>query len=199
MAEHDPYASPYHLVEVPGLPQVVSSNWPMPLPMPSVDFVEWRRPSSMTGAFWFWLAAILLAVIGLPGVFALDHEAYAGSLMNEPVPSGEPAFTRDSAGFTAVYTSLVYGVVLAVMSIPYVIGLIRLRVGSSAARVLMAVLGGVGLIFGLVMLVLFAEGMEYANWVYGVIWSFLFLGSTLLGIVLMFLPASNTYVRGSGR
>jgi hypothetical protein len=199
MAEHDPYASPYHLVQLPGEPHVVGPSWPVPLPMPSADVVEWRRPSSMTGAFWFWLAATVLAVIGLPAVFALDHDAFAQSLIDDSIRNDGLPLTQAEAGFAAVFTALAFGSGLAVLAIPYVIGLIRLRAGASWARVLLAVLGGLGLGFGLIMLLVFARGLAYANWAYGVIWSLLFLGSTLLGIVLMFLPASNTYVRGSGR
>jgi hypothetical protein len=200
----DPYQSPYHLVQLPGQqPQqheVSLGGWPALMPMAPVDVLEWRRPSSMTSAFWFWLVATVLVVIGLPGVFVLDHDVFAQSLINDSIQNDAVPMTRAEAVFAAVFTAVVFGVGLAVLAIPYVIGFIRLRAGASWARVLLAVLGGMGLGFGLLMLAMFAtRALEYGNWVYGVIWSLLFLGSTLLGIVLMFLPASNAYVRGSGR
>jgi hypothetical protein len=200
MAEHDPFTSPYHQVQLPGQQQEQPPGWVSPVvtPMPSSQWEtgERRRPATLTASFWSWLTATALVVIGLPGVFALQHEQFAEVIMAES--AGEP-MDLPTARAAALVTSVLFGFGFLVLSTPYVVAFINLRGGKEWARVTLAILGALGLLFGLLMLAAFIGGAQDLNPVVGAVWAVLFMLSTVVAILLMFLPPSNDYVRGSRR
>jgi hypothetical protein len=200
MAEHEPFSSPYHQVQLPGQQQEQPPGWVSPVvtPMPSSEWGtrEWRRPATLTASFWSWIAATALVVVGLPGVFALQNEAFARIVMANQ--SGEP-IDEPTARFASLITAVLFGVGFLVLSTPYVVAFINLLGGKEWARVMLAILGALGLLFGLIMLAAFIGGAGELNPVYGVVWALLFLIATVVAIVLMFLPPSNDYVRGNRR
>lgn len=201
MAEHDPFTSPYHQVRLPGPQQEQPPGWVSPVvtPMPSSPWEtrDFRRPATLTASFWCWVAATLLIVLGLPGVFALQHEEFARVLM-EDTSSGEP-LDEVSARFAALAMSGLFAVGFAILSIPYVVAFFSLRGGKEWARIMLAILGGLGLIFGFTALLGFIGGVEDMSPVYGYLWAALFVLTTTVAVVLMFLPASNDYVRWNSR
>ncbi len=201
MAEHEPFASPYHQVQLPGQQQEQPPGWVSPVvtPMPSSPWetAEWRRPATLTASFWCWLAATLLIVVGLPGLFALQHEEFARVLM-EDSSSGEP-MDAATARVAALATSGIFAFGFAVASIPFVVGFLNLGGGKGWARVVLAILGGLGLLFGLGALAAFAGGVRDLSPEVGFLWCSVFLLTTAAAIVLMFLPPSNDYVRGNRR
>ncbi|WNV91033.1 hypothetical protein [Umezawaea sp. Da 62-37] len=201
MAQQEPFASPYHLVVLPGQEQEHPPGWVSPLvtpmPVPESDVMEWRRPATLTASFWCWLAATALVVLGLPGIFALDHDVFARSLVDDARVAGEEPVSRAEAVFAAIATSGVFVIAFALPAIPFVIGFVNLRAGKEWARILLTALGGFGLLLGLVGLAVFANGVEYLKWAYGVTWAAAFVATTALAIVLMHLPSANTYVRGT--
>ncbi|MEO6090369.1 MAG: hypothetical protein ABIQ18_45435 [Umezawaea sp.] len=200
MAEHDPFTSPYHQVQLPGQQQQPPPGWisPVAMPMPSSSWetAERRRPATLTASFWSWLTATVLVVIGLPGVFALQYERFADVLRADP--SGEP-MDVPTARVAALVTSVLFSIGFLVLSTPYVVAFINLRGGKEWARIMLAILGAFGLLFGLIMLAAFIGGAKDLNPVVGIFWVLLFMMSTAVAILLMFLPPSNDYVRGSRR
>lgn len=200
MSEPDPFASPYQVVRLPGQaqPPVDQSQmygWPAPMPSATLDQAAPARPATLTAAFWFWLAATLLVVFGLPAVLLTGAEAFAEDLYNtSQVEDPDPA-TMGEAQLGARLTFVLFGLGFAVLSVPYVIATVQLRRARNWARVLLSVLGGLGLLFGFGALIAFIEAPSWVNWLAGVIWSLVFIGAVLLGLVTMFLPASNTHVR----
>ncbi|PRY43422.1 hypothetical protein [Umezawaea tangerina] len=203
MAEQEPFASPYHLVVLPGQEQEHPPGWVSPLvtPMPvaAADALEWRRPATLTASFWCWLGATVLVVLGLPGIFALDHDVFAQSLVDDARAAGEEPVSRAEAVFGAIATSGVFAIAFALPAIPFVVGFVNLRGGKEWARVLLTSLGGFGLVLGLIGLAVSVHGVPYLKWTYGVTWAVAFVVTTALALVLMYLPASNTYVRGTSQ
>jgi hypothetical protein len=113
-------------------------------------------------------------------------------------PTGEP-MDLPTARIAALVTTILFGFGFLVLSIPYVVAFVNLRGGKEWARVTLAILGALGLMFGLLMLAAFIGGAEDLDPVVGAFWALLFMVSTAVAILLMFLPPSNDYVRGSRR
>jgi hypothetical protein len=203
MSEPDPFASPYQVVRLPGQqpqdPMPPMLGWPAPMPeLRDGHVVRPPRPTAVTIAFWCWLAAAALVVVGLPAVLLLGVDGLAQSIYVESRDSADP-MSMEAAKVGAWLTPVLFGFGFAVLSVPYVIAAAKLRGGRNWARVLLAVLGGFGLFFGLFTLAAFTGAPEWVNWLAGVVWSLLFLGCVLLGIITMFLPAANDFVRVGGR
>ncbi|MBP2339516.1 MFS family permease [Saccharothrix coeruleofusca] len=197
MSEPDPFASPFHPVHLPGEPSgPVPAGYGYPAPMPAAQPGPLaQRPVTTTASFWSWIAGALLTVLVLPGLYYLRLDLLGADLHAESQLDPTP-LTRAEADLLAAFLPLIYGAGLAVASVPFVVAAFKIRSGRNWARVTLAVLGGVAIVFGLLMLGLFASGtITYVPWLVGVAWSLAFLASVLLGIVAMFLPASNAYVR----
>lgn len=197
MAEPDPFASPYHPVHLPGQPggpTPVGYGYPVPMP-PAQPVRAVVRPATTTASFWSWITGALLTVLVLPGLFYLRLDLIGADLHADSLTTADP-LTRAEADLGAALTPLMFALAFAVAAVPFVIAAFKVRSGRNWARVLLAVLGGAAIVFGLLMLGLFASGeIPYVHWLVGVGWSLAFLASVLLGIVAMFLPASNAYVR----
>ncbi|TWP47758.1 hypothetical protein FKR81_30920 [Lentzea tibetensis] len=163
-----------------------------PVPMPSVTPYELKppRPATLTTASWVWLAATLLGVLSMPLLLWVNSESIATSIFEDSRHQPEP-LTLEEARITV--TVLVFLALFGalVLSIPFVIGALRLRSGKNWPRVMLSVLGGVTLIYDLA---LFAGSLAAGQWQYGVVMAVATAGLTIAGIVLMFLPPSNAYV-----
>ncbi|MEU4764979.1 hypothetical protein AB0H12_17145 [Actinosynnema sp. NPDC023794] len=203
MPEPDPFASPFHHVELPGQGP---SNTPLPpgfqlpAPMPPVGPADYapRRPVTATVASWSWIAGAVLVVLALPGLFYTGLDAFADDLVRDS--AGEPdALTRTEAEVAARLTPVLFALGFAVLSVPFVIAAAKLRSGRNWARILLTVLGLPVGAFGIVAMLMFASGVTYVDWVVGVAWSWAFLGVCALGFVAMYLPASNAYTRSVTR
>ncbi|WP_309118005.1 hypothetical protein [Saccharothrix sp.] len=221
MPEPDPFASPFHHVRLPGEPEPTTGygylgpmpgapepstnpyaapNYPVPTAYPyvsagSVHITALERPVALLVASWSWLVATVLVVIVLPGLFFVFPDVLADELYEDSQADIEP-MTRAEAEVVAQLTPMFFVAIFVVLAVPYVIAAIKLRGGRNWPRVLLAVLGAVGAVFGLGMLTAFATGsIPYVNWLVGTVWALLFLGAVFLGIVAMFVPPANAYVR----
>ncbi|MCC8244330.1 hypothetical protein [Saccharothrix luteola] len=203
MPEPDPFASPFHHVELPGQGR---SNTPLPpgfqlpAPMPPVGAADFapRRPVTATVASWSWIAGAVLVVLALPGLFYTGLDAFADDLVRDSAGETD-ALTRTEAEVAARLTPVLFALGFAVLSVPFVIAAAKLRSGRNWARILLTVLGLPVGAFGVVAMLVFASGVTYVDWVVGVAWSWAFLGVCALGFVAMYLPASNAYTRSVTR
>jgi lipopolysaccharide export LptBFGC system permease protein LptF len=195
MSEPDPFASPYHQVHLPGQPSApMPVGYGYPAPMPSLSVHELRRPTALTVAFWAWITGALLTVFALPGLYYTGIDAMVEDFYQD-ARNGAP-LSRGEAELTARLTPLAFMAFFAVLAVPFVVAAFKVRAGRNWARVTLAVLGGMALVFGLTALVTFAvEAIPYVHWSLGVAWALVFMGSVLLGVVTMFLPPANAYVR----
>lgn len=204
MSEPDPFASPFHHADVPGQGRSgtpLPPGYHLPAPMPAVGphEVAPRRPVTTTVASWSWIAGAALVVLGLPGLFYAGVDVLADDLLRDSATGATP-FTRGEAELSARFTPVLFAIAFAVLSVPFVIAAAKLRSGRTWARVTLTALTLPAGIFGLLALLMFAAGEQpYVPWVWGVAWSWAFLGVCALGFVAMYLPASNAYARAMAR
>ncbi|MFD0199331.1 MULTISPECIES: hypothetical protein [Saccharothrix] len=200
MPEPDPFASPFHQVDLPGQDRAdapLPPGFQLPAPMPPVDQHDFapRRPVTATVASWCWIAAAALVVLVLPGLFYTGMDGLADDLVRDSEAQPDP-MSRGEAELVAWFTPIPFAILFAVLSVPFLIAAAKLRAGRNWARITLTVLALPSAAFGLVaMLVSAADGMPHVHWLVGVAWSWVFLGACALGFVAMYLPASNTYTR----
>lgn len=166
-----------------------------PVPMPSVTSAELapKRPATLTAASWVWLAAALLGVVSLPLLLAANAEPIATDMFESSRHEPEP-LTMEEARITASVLAFLALFIGLVVSVPFVIGALKLRSGKNWTRVMLAVLGGVALLYNLA---LFIASLVAEHWQVGVVATLATAGLTLAGVVLMFLPPSNAFVSAS--
>ncbi|MEJ2856556.1 MULTISPECIES: DUF308 domain-containing protein [unclassified Saccharothrix] len=187
----NPYATP---TSAPN-PYAVPVGYPYVSAAADVHVKLFQRPMALLVSSWSWLAATVLVVLVLPALFFLDPDVHAAELYEESQTELEP-MTRAEAEIVAQITPMIFAVIFAVLAVPYVVAAIKLRGGRNWPRVVLAVLGALAAVFGLIMLAVFAGGaVPYVNWVAGTVWALLFLAAVFLGIVAMFVPPANAYVR----
>ncbi|MFI9007093.1 hypothetical protein ACIGNX_07685 [Actinosynnema sp. NPDC053489] len=204
MPEPDPFASPFHHVDLPGQERPdtpLPPGYRLPAPMPPVDAADLapRRPVTTTVASWCWLAGAALVVLALPALFYTGVDVLADDLVRDSATDDSP-MTRGEAELAARLTPVLFGLALAVLSTPFVLAAAKLRSGRTWARVALTALAPPAAAFGLVAMLVFASGeLPYVHWAVGVAWSWVFLGACALGFVAMYLPASNAYARAVTR
>ncbi|WP_433266061.1 hypothetical protein ACQPZF_39780 [Actinosynnema sp. CS-041913] len=203
MSEPDPFASPFHQVNLPGQPSTPMpagfAGYPLPMPEADSRALAPSRPAALTAAFWCWIVGTVLVVVVLPAVFTTGGGALADELHANSQTDPEP-MSHAEAEFAAQLTPVLFAFGFAVPAVLFVVAAVKLRSGRNWARVLLAVLGGLAVVFGLLALVGFASGeVRYADWLIGTVWALVFLASVMLGTVAMFLPPSNAYVRSVSR
>lgn len=204
MPEPDPFASPFHHADVPGQGQAdtpLPPGYQLPAPMPPVsgDDPAPRRPVTTTVASWCWIAGAALVVLGLPCLAYTGIDLLTDDLLRDSATADDP-ITRGQAELSARFTPIVFALAFAVLSVPFVIAAAKLRSGRNWARVLLTALTPLAGLFGLLAMLVFISGsLPYVQWVWGVVWSWAFLGVCALGFVAMYLPASNAYARAVTR
>jgi hypothetical protein len=204
MSEPDPFASPFHHADVPGQgrsdsPLPPGFQLPAPMPPVSSDDLAPRRPVTTTVASWCWIAGAALVVLGLPGLAYTGIDVLTDDLLRDSATANDP-ISRGQAELSARLTPVVFALAFAVLSVPFVIAAAKLRSGRNWARVTLTVLATPAAVFGLLAMLVFVSGsLPYVQWVWGVVWSWVFLGVCALGFVTMYLPASNAYTRAVTR
>lgn len=201
MSESDPFASPYHQVNVPGQPNAPmppGSGWPAPMPPVDARDLSVPRPLTMTVSFWCWMAGTLLVVVVLPGLFYTAVDVLTADLLSDAAAENEP-LTTNGAELIARLMPAFFAAGFAIAAVPFVLCAVKARSGRNWARVVLTVLGALGILFGLIMLIAFTSDQLPVHWVLGAAWTFVFLTACVLGIVAMYLPASNAYVRSVTR
>ncbi|WHT19044.1 hypothetical protein N8J89_39145 [Crossiella sp. CA-258035] len=112
------------------------------------------RPQQVELAFWVWVAGAVIYVIGSVLGYLGSKEQLAGlqefqrSQVNNLPPELQERFaqTMESAGGTALIVGMVFGIIMAGL---FVMFAVFMRNGRNWARVVLTVLGGLGILSGL--------------------------------------------------
>lgn len=139
------------------------------------------RPQEVEISFWLWIATFVLGVVGAVAAYSQINQIRADAI--NQVLAQNPAADQSTIE-SAMTNGLVVGVVLALLvMVAEVVFVFLMRGGRNWARIVLAVLGGLGVVFGLIVL---ATG---AGSVIGLLQLLLLIGA----IVTMFLPAANAW------
>ncbi|WP_329788774.1 hypothetical protein V1227_30405 [Lentzea sp. DG1S-22] len=200
---HDPWANPgddvqwqnpagaYPVAPQPGgqyqVSHVGQESFSM-APLPPVQPYEMAppRPATITAAAWTWIAGAVLSVAVLPVMLLTNADFFVNGdrvLSEEDRQAGE-------LGLRVMAT--LFGFAMLVAAAPYVAFAIVLRNGQNWARILLTILGVLG-ILSMMAITFIAVGGEV--WQPAVTMTIVTTGLTVAALVLQFLPASNRYVR----
>lgn len=166
-------------------------QWPMPPPPPS-DYsvppsipVRGPRPRVVEISFWLWIIDLVIAVIGCVVAFSqLDRiraEAINRVLVQTP--------TLDRGSIENVATAVLIGTVAVVLLfvIAEIVFVFLMRGGRNWARIVLAVVGGLGVLFEIIGL----AGLTGSMLAVALAQLLLILGA----IATMFAPAANAWFR----
>ncbi|MFD4643029.1 hypothetical protein ACFWN2_37365 [Lentzea sp. NPDC058436] len=144
------------------------------------------RPPTITAAMWIWIAGALLSVAVVPVLLLVNADHLI---------AGDRTITEESrrAGELGLRTiAVMSGFGMLVAAAPYIAFAVVLRNGQNWARILLTILGGLGI---LSMIVTLALELQLPVWQPGAAICVVVIGLTVAAVVLQFLPASNRYVR----
>jgi hypothetical protein len=144
------------------------------------------RPATITAAMWIWIAGAVLSVAVIP-VLLLANVDY---FLNED--SGNTEADRQANELGVKTMAVMLGFAMLVAAAPYVAFAIVLRNGQSWARILLTILGVIGI---LSMVAITFISLSSQVWQPSVVISVVVIGLTVAAVVLQFLPASNRFVR----
>jgi hypothetical protein len=151
-----------------------------------------NRPKEVDTSFWLLISAVVLYWLS----FAISYSRQEGrDEAIRQILAGNPALDRATAeNFATVVLTVVLVFGLFIAAVLIVSGFL-MRGGRSWARIVLAVVGGVVLLFGLIGLLL-APTMGFAgvsglSYVLGLLPFLLLAGA----IVMMFRPAANAWFR----
>jgi hypothetical protein len=181
----NPYSTPAH-----GTYQVQAMNQGFPMqPLPSVLPQELApaRPETITAAMWIWIAGAVLSVAVIPLLLLMNID-----FLLDQDSSIRTREDRQAAEFGVRAVALVSGVAMLVAAAPYIAFAIVLRNGHNWARILLTILGVLGIISMTVTLII---GLGAQSWQAGVTVCIVVIGLTVAAVVLQFLPPSNRFVR----
>ncbi|MDQ4104488.1 MAG: hypothetical protein M3186_12535 [Actinomycetota bacterium] len=143
------------------------------------------RPKEVEISFWLWISTIVLGLVGsVPILFQFDQ------LRTQTISqmlAADPALDRstiESVATGALVTGAVIGLLLVVAQVIFVF---LMRGGRNWARIVLAVLGGLVVLFGLVGFAGTTGAMSAGS----LLQLLLLIGA----IVTMFLPAANAWFR----
>lgn len=146
------------------------------------------RPKEVETSFWLWISTYVLGVVGLilsyPQIQDIQAQVMSQAFAEDP--------TLDRATFESAMTvGFAFGLGLLLLFLAVqIIFVFLMRGGRNWARIVMAVLGGLFLLFGLVGLLLGpTSGSGFS--VLGLLQVLLVTGA----IVMMFRPAANLWFR----
>ncbi|MFS8098038.1 hypothetical protein LFM09_12925 [Lentzea alba] len=142
-----------------------------------------QRPSTITAAMWIWIAGAVLSVAVIPLLMFANVDAMI---------AGETGSDRQAAELGVQATAIMAGFGMLVAASPYVAFAIVLRNGHNWARIVLTLLGMLGIV---TMISITIVGLQAPVWQVGVAMSIVVIGLTVAAVVLQFLPASNKYVR----
>lgn len=140
------------------------------------------RPREVEISFWLWIATFVLGVIGFITLYSrIRAELIAQALAQNPAADQS---TIESAAMSGFAVGIVLGLLFAVAELVFVF---LMRGGRNWARIVLAVFGGLGVLFGLFSLAV----NPAAGSITGLLQLLLLIGA----IVAMFLPAANAWFR----
>jgi uncharacterized membrane protein len=153
----------------------------MTTPRPQAE----TRPKEVEISFWLWISTIVLGLVGsVPIFFQFDQlraQAINQTLANDPTLDRS---TIESVTTGALVAGAVIGLLLVVAQLLFVF---LMRGGRNWARIVLAVLGGLVVLFGLIGF----AGTTGAMGAGSLLQLLLLIGA----IVTMFLPAANAWFR----
>ncbi|MGH3874575.1 MAG: hypothetical protein ACRDSR_24255 [Pseudonocardiaceae bacterium] len=142
------------------------------------------RPKEVDTSFWLWLTTVALGFIGVLGSYPqlerLQREAAERALAEDPT------LDRSSMESVMAAVPVVVVVIVLLFVLAELVVVFLMRGGRNWARIVLAVLGGLGVLFGLIGLT--AGGLASI----GSLLQLLILGGA---IVTMFLPPANAWFR----
>lgn len=142
------------------------------------------RPATITAAMWIWIVGAVLAIAVVPTLIIANADAI--------VAAERTASDREAAELGTRVLAVMAGFGMLVAAAPFIAFAIVLRNGQSWARILLTILGGLGLVSMLVVLLI---AVQTEAWQAGVVLSIVVMGLTIAAVTLQFLPVSNRYVR----
>ncbi|MGH3824368.1 MAG: hypothetical protein ACRDRA_16290 [Pseudonocardiaceae bacterium] len=144
-----------------------------------------NRPKEVDASFWLWISAFVVSLLGTFFSYQQIKEIQAEAIRQALAENPELDQTAFESITTAAFSvGLVLGLLFLAVQIVFVF---LMRGGRNWARIVMAVLGGLSLLFGLIGLLSFSGPML----VTGLLQFLLLIGA----IVTMFLPAANAWFR----
>ena len=187
-----PYTGPYQNVGATHGAYEVHAVNNMGFPMPPLAPVLPQelappRPATITAAMWIWIAGAVLSVALVPMMLLINIDFLLDQ--DSTIRTRED---RQAAEFGVRAVALVSGFGMLVASAPYVAFAIVLRNGHNWARILLTILGVLGMIAMAVALIIVVDAQA---WQAGVAICIVVMGLTVAAVVLQFLPASNKFVR----
>ncbi|HWR46859.1 MAG TPA: hypothetical protein VN327_04445 [Pseudonocardiaceae bacterium] len=139
------------------------------------------RPKEVEISFWLWIATLVLGVVGAVAAYSQINQIRANTidraLAQNPAANQSMIERAATAGF-------VVGVVLVLLIVAAeLVFVFLMRGGRNWARIVLAVLGGLGVLFGLIGLAIGGGSVT------GLLQLLLLIGA----IVTMFLPSANAW------
>ncbi len=198
---HDPYGQQGGQPQQPGYPQQGYPQQPgYPPAAPPLSPGEMQRPprpQSVDTAFLLWLVGAGVGI--LSSIFALiTAQAYAKAVAEQVLGRSIDSAVLDSAvaSTSPAYGGTIFSIILFAVWIAIVF---QMRNGANWARIVLAVLGGLGVIGGVVSL--FTFGVLFSIGFFGVIqalFSLVSLAVTVGALIFMFKPDANHYFKAMG-
>lgn len=155
------------------------------------------RPKSVDTSFMLWLAAAACGIISSLLNFATAGDMVSHSTADALRDAGMP---EDQIGQMpgmegAVTAGVIFGVIFTLILLGAWIALVFLmRDGKNWARIVLAVLGGIGILFG--VLSLFGIGILISLGIFGILQALLSLaqlGLAIAAMIFMFKSDANAY------
>lgn len=183
----NPYSAPG---QAHGIYQVQTMNQGFPMqslaPVLPQELAP-SRPATITAAMWIWIAGAVLSIAVVPLLLLINIDFLLDQDSSIRTPED-----RQAAEFGVRAVALVSGIAMLVAAAPYIAFAIVLRNGHNWARILLTILGVLGII-SMTVTTIIALGAE--SWQAGVTICILVIGLTVAAVVLQFLPPSNKFVR----
>lgn len=145
------------------------------------------RPPTITAAMWIWIAGAVLSITVIPVLLLVNADFF---LAQDTAIVTEEERRAAELGLRAV--AAMSGFAMLVAAAPYIAFAVVLRNGHNWARILLTILGVLGILSMVVTLLL---ELQTEVWQPGAAICIVVIGLTVAAVVLQFLPASNRYVR----
>jgi len=157
------------------------------MPPPPEDYstgqapLRGNRPKEVEISFWLWIATVVLGVVGMIAMYSqinqIRAEAINRVLAQNPAADQSTIESATTAGFII---GSVLGLLVVAAELVFVF---LMRGGRNWARIVLAVLGGLGVLLGLIGLAIGGGSIT------GLLQLLLLIGA----IVTMFLPPANAW------
>lgn len=194
---NDPYGQPQGGYPQQGQPQGGYPQGGYPPPAPPLSQGELRapeRPKSVETAYLLWLIAAGVSILGSLLNFVTAQAIYDET--RKSLGSLGPEFDKALADAGPSYGGIIFSLIISAV---WIVVVLQMRKGANWARILLTVLGGLGILIGLISLLGF--GILFSIGILGVLQALLGLVALVAeigAIVFMFKSDSNHFFKHSG-